>query len=131
MFKEKYDSFNFFASQLRIRIEMAFGMMRMKWGILSRAVGASLGHVKYLITAIAQLHNFCINERLLEAESQGRVSLPVQHSDNALGIYEHALREQAASIEAVSDEFPGWSLNRERMATRIEKWALLVQQAIK
>ena len=32
------DNFNFFASQLRIRIEMAFGLMQMKWGILQRPV---------------------------------------------------------------------------------------------
>jgi DDE superfamily endonuclease len=31
----KYDNFNYFASQLRIRIEMAFGIMTQKWGILS------------------------------------------------------------------------------------------------
>jgi DDE superfamily endonuclease len=31
----KHDNFNFFASQIRIRIEMAFGLMVKKWGILS------------------------------------------------------------------------------------------------
>jgi DDE superfamily endonuclease len=30
----KYDNFNFYASQLRIRVEMAFGIMQSKWGIL-------------------------------------------------------------------------------------------------
>jgi len=29
--KEDKDAFNFYGSQLRIRIEMAFGMMPMKW----------------------------------------------------------------------------------------------------
>jgi hypothetical protein len=32
------DTFNFFASQLHIRIEMVFGMMVKKWGILQRPV---------------------------------------------------------------------------------------------
>jgi hypothetical protein len=32
------DNFNFYASQCRIRIEMAFGLMQMKWGILWRPI---------------------------------------------------------------------------------------------
>jgi hypothetical protein len=31
--KLKNDNFNFYASQLRIRIEMAFGQMFKKWGV--------------------------------------------------------------------------------------------------
>jgi DDE superfamily endonuclease len=62
--QSKYDNFNYFASQLRIRIEMAFGMMSMKWGILNHPVGCSLSNLKWLIQAIGSLHNFCINERL-------------------------------------------------------------------
>ena len=61
----KYDNFNFFASQLRIRIEMAFGMMQMKWGILQSPLGCSLQHVGVLVQTIGRLHNYCINERLL------------------------------------------------------------------
>jgi DDE superfamily endonuclease len=33
---KKYDNFNFYASQLRIRVEMAFGLMNSKFGILQR-----------------------------------------------------------------------------------------------
>jgi hypothetical protein len=40
------DTFNFFASQLRIRIEMAFGMMVKKWGILQRPVSVPLKKLK-------------------------------------------------------------------------------------
>jgi len=60
----KYDNFNFFASQLRIRIEMAFGLMQMKWGILQRPLTVSLYNLKWMAQAIARLHNFVINERL-------------------------------------------------------------------
>jgi hypothetical protein len=31
--KKQYDNFNFFGSQLRIRIKIAFGLMTRKWGI--------------------------------------------------------------------------------------------------
>ena len=33
--KSQYDNYNFYASQLRICIEMSFGFMVKKWGILS------------------------------------------------------------------------------------------------
>ena len=58
------DNFNFYASQLRIRIEMAFRLMVKKWGILSRPLSIKMIKVKKLMVAIARLHNFCINERL-------------------------------------------------------------------
>jgi hypothetical protein len=62
--KPLYDNFNFFASQCRIRIEMAFGLMTKKWGILQRNLTTKLDNDKWLILAIARLHNFSINERL-------------------------------------------------------------------
>ena len=58
------DNFNYYASQLRIRIEMAFGLMTRKWGILQRPLSNSLFSMKHLICCIARLHNFCIDERL-------------------------------------------------------------------
>jgi hypothetical protein len=61
---KRNDNFNFFASQLRIKIEMAFGLMVKKWGILSRHQSIKMIKLKKLMVAIARLHNFCINERL-------------------------------------------------------------------
>lgn len=63
------DNFNFFASQLRIRIEMAFGLMTRKWGILQRPLSNSLPSMKHLICCIARLHNFCIDERLRSGDA--------------------------------------------------------------
>ena len=60
--KKDNDNFNFFASQLRIRIEMAFGLMTRKWGILQRPLHNSLASIKHIICCIARLHNFCIDE---------------------------------------------------------------------
>ena len=60
----RYDNFNFYASQVRIRIEMAFGMLTNKWGILQRPVGVALKNVKWMMQAAARLHNFCINEHI-------------------------------------------------------------------
>jgi DDE superfamily endonuclease len=63
--QRKYDNFNFYASQLRIRVKMAFGIMTMKWGILSHPISCKVLNVRWLMQAIACLHNYCINERLL------------------------------------------------------------------
>jgi hypothetical protein len=48
----KHDNFNFYASQLRIRIEMAFGLMVKKWGILSRPLTNKLKHLRKMVIAI-------------------------------------------------------------------------------
>jgi DDE superfamily endonuclease len=61
----EHDNFNFYASQCRIRIEMAFGLMQMKWGILWRPMRVQLKNLKHITFAIARLHNFVIDERLL------------------------------------------------------------------
>ncbi len=58
------DNFNYFGSQLRIRIEMAFGMMQQKWGILWRPLRIGIERVKHLLQAVARLHNYCVTKRL-------------------------------------------------------------------
>jgi len=62
----KCDDFNFYASQLRIRIEMAFGMMQNKWAMLQRPVTCRLKNVSLMVQVTGRLHNCCITERLAE-----------------------------------------------------------------
>ena len=54
-------NFNFYASQCRIRIEMAFGLMTQKWGILKKPVTCKLNNIWRVVVCIAKLHNFGIN----------------------------------------------------------------------
>ena len=56
------DAFNFFLSQLRIRIEMAFGKLTNKWRILHTPLQNSLTRSSQVLMACAYLHNFCIDE---------------------------------------------------------------------
>jgi DDE superfamily endonuclease len=49
--------FNFYASQCRIRIDMAFGLMVQKWGILKRPLTVRLRNVRHVVVCIARLHN--------------------------------------------------------------------------
>ncbi|KAL3786948.1 hypothetical protein ACHAWO_013787 [Cyclotella atomus] len=59
-FNPYHDSFNFHLSQLRIRVEMAFGRMVNKFRILSGKVNGSLDRVSAILNACARLHNFII-----------------------------------------------------------------------
>jgi len=56
------DAFNFYLSQLRIRIEQTFGMMTTKWRILHQPLQVHLKSDGKVFMCITRLHNFCINE---------------------------------------------------------------------
>jgi hypothetical protein len=122
------NNFNFYASQVRIRIEMAFGLMVKKWGILSRPLSIKMIKIKKLMVAIARLHNFCINERLQENKNKHRDSsngsTAVFTSTNvAFTAHETMLQENAALFEweEIDEAFENrWSRNRDRMAKDIE-----------
>jgi hypothetical protein len=58
----KRDAYNFYVSQLRIRIEQAFGFMTQKWQILRRPLQIKLKNVSKVFLAITRLHNYCINK---------------------------------------------------------------------
>jgi hypothetical protein len=119
--KPRYDNFNFFGSQLRIRIEMAFGMMTHKWGIYWHPLLVGLDKIKYIVEVDGRLHNFCINERIgevgpgcdpvVEANVQGRE------------IYQD-MAEALAEYKALPDSLPEHSGNREDMSWHIESMGL-------
>ena len=93
-FNQRHDNFNFCASQLRIRVEMAFGVLTNKWGTLQRPLGTSPLNAKWLMQALARLHNFCINERfrlakkgplddMSTAVQEGRAFVPTTPHDES------------------------------------------------
>ena len=63
------DDYNYYHSQVRIRIECSFGMLVNCWGILRKAISATISLEKSgsLVVALCMLHNFCITERLEQA----------------------------------------------------------------
>jgi len=71
------DDYNFYHSQLRIKVECSFGMLVNRVGILRKAIPASIGIQKTvaLVMSLCRLHNYCINER--------EASLPALAMDNA------------------------------------------------
>ncbi len=58
------DGYNFYLSQLPIRVEMAFGLLKTKWQILHTALELPLAESPMIFQVCCLLHNFCINERL-------------------------------------------------------------------
>eukprot|EP00918_Siedleckia_nematoides_P084398 GHVU01185436.1.p1 GENE.GHVU01185436.1~~GHVU01185436.1.p1 ORF type:complete len:435 (-),score=16.09 GHVU01185436.1:448-1752(-) len=57
------DCFNYHLSQLRIRIEMAFGYMTTKWEVLQKRLKVRLHNVGTVLNAITRTHNFVITHR--------------------------------------------------------------------
>ena len=119
------DNANYFISQLRIRIEMAFGMMSMKWGILQRPLGMKLSSVKNLMCCIARLHNFCIDERLKKEHGHGNTGATQASSRLSTDqlAFMHAAAE-AEYLETISDEFPQWSRERDHIVKKVKSRGL-------
>jgi hypothetical protein len=118
------DNFNFFASQLRIRIEMEFGLMVKTWGILARPLSIKMIKIKRHVVAIARrLHNFCIKEERLAMLSNNRDRVVFTPRNATLTAHEDMLQATAAEFEweDMEDAFEiPWSTNRDRMAKDIE-----------
>ena len=53
------DAYNYFLSQLHIRIEMTFGSLTNKWRILRTSLSFSLKKSVGILSAFSRLHNFC------------------------------------------------------------------------
>ena len=57
---EHHRTYNFYLSQLRIRIEMAFGLLTTKWRILRTTLRCSSANNARTVRVCMMLHNFCI-----------------------------------------------------------------------
>ncbi|KAF4138612.1 DDE superfamily endonuclease [Phytophthora infestans] len=73
------DSFNFHVSQVRIRVEMAFGLLVNKWRLFKSPLSVKLENATLLIHCAAVLHNFVVNARLKTTVN------PVGHEISSLG----------------------------------------------
>ena len=137
--KADNDNFNFFASQLRIRIEMSFGIMTRKWGILQRPLLNDLRYVKKIICCIARLHNYCIDERMnsmvvdpIPASPGPRRMFTPQISEKVLTDSQLAYAQAAAeaeNLQILSLEYPQWSLTRDLLVKTIKDRGLVRPKA--
>lgn len=107
----KKDSYNFFVSQLRIRVEMTFGRFVNKWRIFKRSLHIRLKNVGKVFICATRLHNFCMDE----ADKDNWSVLSVRDQDE-----EEVFLE--SDPETVS--IPGNSLTREWVLTEIYNMGL-------
>jgi hypothetical protein len=63
------DSYNFFLSQLRIRVEMAFGRLITKWRSLRCSLEVPLAKCGLVFQACCILHNYCIDKKTDDMET--------------------------------------------------------------
>jgi hypothetical protein len=105
---------------------MAFGMMTKKWGILWQPLTIALPKIHFLVECIGRLHNFVITERVLLARTCGLYNVdPVAEAHIEMrGTFKKTLQELLAELEALSDEFPGFSGKREAMVKSIQRLGL-------
>ena len=144
------DGYNFYHSQLRIRIECAFGMLVRRWSILRGQIpmGISIKKTIALVVALAKLHNFCIDEHdeeipilssvdKLQTDLRGGIALSQEEQNTILvpralmdggnhhedsGTFGHRNRERQAQRQAASlnQELP-----RERLFSQVSALNLL------
>ena len=67
------DAFNFYLSQLRICIEMAFGRLSSKWSILQRKLRQGLPNASKILNCCAILHNYVIDEDCSKIEDMTEI----------------------------------------------------------
>ncbi|RLN46981.1 hypothetical protein BBJ28_00010038 [Nothophytophthora sp. Chile5] len=91
-----HSDYNFYLSQLRIRIEMAFGLLVNKWQIFKRPLVVDFVNGRKVIKACMKLHNFCINEQLKDKD----VSIDM----HAVSMEYHALPESSYQPTDNTDE---------------------------
>jgi len=68
------DAYNFYQSQVRIRVECSFGMLVHRWAILRKPMPCNytLGRITSLTHALCKLHNYCIDEGEIKSYAQTR-----------------------------------------------------------
>jgi DDE superfamily endonuclease len=78
------DAYNYFHSNCRITIECAFEMLVHRWGILCKPMSTMLpiAKVTALVRCLCRLHNFCIDERLLQMVNP--IDFPSEEQDAAV-----------------------------------------------
>jgi hypothetical protein len=112
-----HDAYNFFLSQLRIKIEQSFGLMTTKWQILRKSLQVKLSNVGNVVMAVARLHNFTINQRPgLSSENADRAETP---ASNDIGFI---------PSDVSTFNIPGTSILRDRIVRHIRSSALVRPQ---
>ena len=110
------DVFNFHLSQLRIRIEMAFGRLTSKFRILRQPMEYDLPKVCKIVKALSKLHNFIINKQTSEDHTEMEVDAHPKQRRN-LGYFETSDISPQEDEDRVSDYVNNYADGEEHMVT--------------
>jgi hypothetical protein len=138
--EEQHRAFNYYISQLRVRIEMAFGQLTTKWRCLRNALKYSTPRNAQVIIVCMKLHNFCIRmqqhddpsydatKETIEPIDSGTSSssngfFPTVEGDDDDGAYATDDGEEGGSGNAVnvSVRFPSLSTDHSRRNEHVNK----------
>ena len=144
------DSFNFYRSQWHIHIEMAFGMMSQKWGILKCPLSGNMQFTTEIAIGVVHLHYFTINERFIkemQQSEQDTIDLLLQdHNCNITGTDQSnwsvdsitttmPMDQNGVPVTAFEEEdftgAPGISTVRSKMVCRVTSKNLSIQLVMK
>ena len=122
------DAYNFFLSQVRIRIEMAFGRLTRKWGILrNRLYGSQATCARVLLTC-ATLHNYCIDQQAESSSGEDDASSSSLSSADSGDFVIRSAPEGLAYLPTVDEEeelldgnTPGYSHSQESILQQIHR----------
>jgi hypothetical protein len=90
------DAYNYYLSQLRIRIEQAFGLLTTKWRIFRSNLNADLSMASDIINAASRLHNFVIEEDGDTGEEDLEI-VPMANAPENLGYYPSSTQPTSVS----------------------------------
>lgn len=114
------DAFNYYLSQLRIRIEMSFGLLCSKFRILQRPLQVGLEGAGKLLLCCARLHNFAINESI---ERNADFDVLNDYLASSSATYDESLNAFLPSDASVTS-IAGNSIMRDILLERITNLAL-------
>jgi hypothetical protein len=116
------DSYNFFLSQLRIRIEMSFGLLTAKWRCLRKKLENTLENTATIPEACARMHNCVLDCKIAREEEEEDVEGGEDDSQHEV----HAMPGSPLGWGCLptADTFvspPGSSLTREAVLRKIRR----------
>ena len=109
-----HDAFNFFVSQLRIKIEQAFGFLTTKWRILRRPIQMSVTNTSRMFMVLTRIHNYVINER----------DTPITASDIEVVSSTSATQRGYIPSDTTVCDLPGTSMIRDIIVAEVNSRAL-------
>ena len=115
------DAYNFHISQLRIRIEMAFGRLVKKFAILGTKMRTGIKNTTKILMSCARLHNYLINKRAELMDEDGNEDCDNNEADALMVRMGPCGMQYLPSLPESFEEIEGYSQIRQSILDSIQK----------